>query len=64
MKSILVTSLLAAVIGTSFSVSAQITNDYIQNNTAQAQNANLWITGLGKYNNGIVSGKMGWIWER
>lgn len=61
MKSILkVTSLLAAAIGISFSLSAQITNDYIQNNTTQAQNANFWITGLGKYGNGIVLPKEGY----
>jgi len=61
MKSILkVTSLLAIVVGTSFSAKAQITNDYIQNNTAQAQNANFWITGLGKYGNGIVLPKEGY----
>jgi len=61
MKSLLkVTSLLAVVAGTTFSAKAQITNDYIQNNTAQAQNANFWITGWGKYGNGVVLPKEGY----
>lgn len=61
MKSILKgAAMLAVVINLSSSVTAQVTNDYIQNNTTQIQTANFSITGLGKLGNGIVLPKEGY----
>jgi hypothetical protein len=60
MKSILRSvTMLAVVINTSLSVTAQITNDYIQTSPAQVQTANFWISGWGKLGNGIVLPKEG-----